>query len=272
MKDTSDLVVSPALTNVWMNEMDMPRGTGPPSCCRAGDAADEVVALGPAGLPVREQLLAVVVELPHLPLNPCRLLGIHVGVDRDGQHLGRGHVDEPLAHVARHTDELGHERGGDLADRPHEFDLGTRLNAGEELVGDLGDARLLGADQAGPQRLHHDVADLPVARRVRDHQALEVGIAHGELAVGDRPAGLGRVQIAMEDLLLRPLGQLVHDRRRIAGVADGEPVPAGEQLGVAGRRSAGARTSKAPRTPSGSRAARTSTRGLHGAAPRSTRR
>ena len=147
-------------------------------------------------------------ELLHEPLDPLDLGGIPVGVDGDRDHLRRRHLDEAVAHLARHADQLGHQRGRDAPDGRDEVGLGAGLDLVEELVGDLGDAGLEAPHQARPQRLHEDVADLPVAGRVGEDQALEVGVAHRELAAGDDPAGLRRARVARRGALLRPFRQL----------------------------------------------------------------
>ncbi len=145
------------------------------------------------------------------------------------------------------------------------------LDLRDELVGDLGDSRLQAPDQARPQRLHHDAADLAMTRGIRDHQALEVRVSHRELAVGDRPSSLGWAEVSLVDLLLRPLGKLVEDRRRIAGIADGEPVLRSRTVRDGSRRNAGAPTSGEPTIPSGSPAAHTKKPARHAAERRWTR-
>src|ERR1700722_12056929 len=161
------------------------------------------------------------------------LLWITIGVDRDGEHLCRGHLDEPLAHVTWDADQLGHEGGRDASDRGHEVDLRTELDLSDEFVREFGYSCLQAPHQARPEGLHEDAAYLPMTRRVRNHQAFEVGVSHRELAVCDRPSSLGWAEVPLLDLPMCPFGKLVEDRRRIAGVPDREPERPREQFGMA---------------------------------------
>ena len=168
----------------------MPCGHRSAVVLRTGDDAGEVVAVAAARAPLGQQRVAVGVELLHELLDALRLGRVPVRVDRDRLHLRRRHLDEALAHVARarRSDSVINAAGMRPTVVTKSVSAPGSISA-SELVGDLGDARLEAPHQAGPQRLHQDVADLAVARRIGEVIRLsKFGVAHRELPVGDRSA------------------------------------------------------------------------------------